>query len=82
MSAIPPVCNFCNKSFRSMTTYYVHKREKHEYNTCIQRGGKALRFYYIEDEIILMKTLLECKTRINENQDEIKNVILSLGIEV
>lgn len=31
MSAIPPVCRICSKSFKSMTTYYVHKRENHTY---------------------------------------------------
>lgn len=51
-------------------------RHCHELNTCLQRGGKSLLFYYSKEEIDDFKKMLFDQEKIKHDQTEI-NVILT-----
>lgn len=52
-------------------------RHCHELHTCLQRGGKALKFYYTEEEIANFKKLLNDKNIQDEHQKHIQEILLN-----
>lgn len=75
--------------YKQISALYTCKKEKiakeiiktrlicrhcHELYTCLQRGGKALKFYYSEQQIIILKNKLFDKNLMEEHLDEIKYV--------
>ena len=60
-------------------------RHCHELNTCIQRGGVSLQFYFSSEKIEELKGKLECQESIERCRQEVERVlneILAREIEV
>lgn len=85
------------EKYKQVSNLYLNKRETiakeiaktrlicrhcHELYTCLQRGGKALRFYYTLEEIETFKKKLCDDVLKLECQQELQNVLFNLGYDV
>lgn len=83
------------KKYKQISNLYTTKRENiakeilktrllcrhcHELHTCLQRGGKALKFYFTENEIREFYIDLNNQEHINDCLEEIELAILTNGI--
>jgi hypothetical protein len=82
------------EKYKQIYNLYLNKRETiaaeiantrllcrhcHELHTCLQRGGKALRFYYTDSQIETMKQHLQDQARQQKCNQKIQEILANFN---